>query len=69
MVLVRRDLHEELVSSNGSAGEILTTSVKNGGILGKKRGSSMVLICRILIKIIHTMALLNEKVSNLMPII
>ena len=36
MVLVRRDLHEELGSSNGSAGEILTTSVKNGGISGKE---------------------------------
>ena len=37
MVLVRRDLHEELGSSNGKAGEILTTSVKNGGISSKER--------------------------------
>ena len=37
MVLVRRDLHKELGSSNGSAGEILTASVKDGGILDKER--------------------------------
>jgi hypothetical protein len=36
--LVRRDLHKELGSSNGSGGEILTASVKDeGGIFDKER--------------------------------